>query len=141
MDDDHNKRIFRGVIERDLRGWSEISDRVGTMTPYVPGPGRTLSGKAPESALNVAARFFGYADIADAVTNGGALGGKTSVDLALVLARFAQDEMKPVANALRELIYEITHLCPLEDDGSHRPVISAEVLERARRTYRERVAE
>lgn len=37
--------------------------------------------------------------------------------------------------ALGEMIYETTHLCSMEDDGSHRPIISKDVLERARAAY------
>jgi predicted nucleic acid-binding Zn-ribbon protein len=34
--------------------------------------------------------------------------------------------------ALRELIYETTHLSPQEDDGSHRCTITGETLRKAR---------
>lgn len=44
MNDDDNQRIFRGVIERDLRGWAEINAELARAKPYPTGPGHTLSG-------------------------------------------------------------------------------------------------
>jgi len=44
-----------------------------------------------------------------------------------------QDErVKALVDALREFIYETTHLSPLEDDGSHWCKISDDCLETAR---------
>ena len=44
----------------------------------------------------------------------------------------AKEEIEKLRAALRELIYEITHLSPQEDDGSHRCTITGETLRKAR---------
>jgi hypothetical protein len=44
----------------------------------------------------------------------------------------AKEEIEHLRAALRELIYEITHLSPQEDDGSHRCTITGETLRKAR---------
>ena len=41
-------------------------------------------------------------------------------------------EIEKLREALRELIYETTHLSPQEDDGSHRCTITGETLRKAR---------
>jgi chromosome segregation ATPase len=43
-----------------------------------------------------------------------------------------QAENEKLRAALRELIYETTHLSPQEDDGSHRCTITGETLRKAR---------
>lgn len=40
--------------------------------------------------------------------------------------------IRQLADALSELAYEVTHLSPMEDDGSHRCTISAKALSKAR---------
>ncbi len=47
-------------------------------------------------------------------------------------AEEAADEIEKLRAALRELIYETTHLSPQEDDGSHRCTITGETLRKAR---------
>ena len=44
-----------------------------------------------------------------------------------------QRENKAMREALKELVYEVTHLSPLEDDGSHKCKISGAALENALR--------
>lgn len=47
----------------------------------------------------------------------------------------AEAENEQRKAALERLIYEVTHLSPCEDDGSHWCKISAEVLQQARVAY------
>jgi len=46
--------------------------------------------------------------------------------------RDLEKENARLREALRELIYETTHLSPQEDDGSHRCTITGETLRKAR---------
>ena len=48
------------------------------------------------------------------------------------LLKQAANEIEKLRTALRELIYETTHLSPQEDDGSHRCTITGETLRKAR---------
>lgn len=49
-----------------------------------------------------------------------------------------REENKRLREALRVMIYESTHLSPMEDDGSHWCKISREALEQARAAYHNR---
>lgn len=44
----------------------------------------------------------------------------------------AQDRIEQLEKALREMVYETTHLSPCEDDGSHKCKISGATLAKAR---------
>ncbi len=48
--------------------------------------------------------------------------------------REAADEIERLKEALRTMVYETTHLSPMETDGSHWCKISAEALAQARAT-------
>ena len=47
------------------------------------------------------------------------------------------DRVRALIDALREFIYETTHLSPIEDDGSHWCKISADCLEKGRAALRD----
>jgi hypothetical protein len=49
----------------------------------------------------------------------------------------AEARVKVLEDALREMVYETTHLSPQEDDGSHWAKISAAALGRARTALQE----
>lgn len=44
----------------------------------------------------------------------------------------AVNSHEALVEALKRLVYEVTHLSPMEDDGSHKCIISASALKEAR---------
>jgi hypothetical protein len=69
-------------------------------------------------------------DIADKIY--AATGLTLGAEEAAAIGRMIQAENEKLRAALRELIYETTHLSPQEDDGSHRCTITGETLRKAR---------
>lgn len=47
----------------------------------------------------------------------------------------ATDRVKTLRAALGNLIYNVSHLSPVDSDGSYRPIISAAALEEARKAF------
>lgn len=76
--------------------------------------------------------------IKDGIANDWSMSAREAIE---IIRKYEQpvsggDDKQPADETLRDAlqlaIYEITHLCPEENDGSHRPIISKAVLTKLR---------
>lgn len=76
--------------------------------------------------------------IKDGIANDWSMSAREAIE---IIRKYEQpvsggDDKQPTDETLRDAlqlaIYEITHLCPEENDGSHRPIISKAVLTKLR---------
>lgn len=69
---------------------------------------------------------------AHVITGNGGMKRVEAIRLAADRLTQLSEDNERLRQALRLLIYEITHLSPMEDDGSHRCKVSAVALKEAR---------